>query len=216
MNADMMFQVFEREYFRLTRWLRQYMTSEHARYVAALAFTSMLTYADNRIPTPYGPYQQLYYEAHRLATRRGRVFGFYMPIGWQLSVQSPDELELGQFVQTYLNYSWANKLADLTANQRMDVSQLIVMAQDWPFPKIDIQQTLAADVGVLRTLARLVASLDHKEKALATLRREMDALSVHELQKSLLWLERQRKRSVGLRNVRAEQADYPSKSRSKS
>lgn len=199
-SLDLMWRIFVREYARMHMWLSQYMSSENAHFITVRAFAAMETYLYNGIQTPYGPLQQLYYHAHQDATRLGNDGGYFVPSGALRSIPLPDELEVGQFTQLYLEMMWAHRLCEVDYQGSMILASSFYAAQGCDLRKIKPKIIFELGNEVHQLLARLAASLRHKENALPQLKSTMNRFEVHEMQRSMAWLVHQRQKSVPLRN----------------
>jgi hypothetical protein len=205
MSIQLMWSIFVREYARMHRWLTQYMSSENAHFITVGAFANLETYVYNGIETPYGPLQQLYYHAHRNATTTSNQGGYFVPSGALRSIPLPDELEVGQFTQLYLELMWAYRLCEVDYQGSMILSAGFFTAQRKDLRKVDPKIIFESTDELSHLLARLVASLRFKDNALPKLKSDMNRFEVREMQRSMAWLVHQRMKSVPLRNERKQQ-----------
>ena len=210
MSAVLMWNIYLREYARLFRWLRQYMTPEYSALVASKAFADLLIYAQCTIDSPQGPLALLFHEAFVTAKGYASNRGFYLPPGALRSIPLPDELAVGQFTQTFLNLAWGYALCEVTTDEHLLIKRAFQESHLHDLRKITPNHHLHSGSELGHLLGRLVASLPYRDNALPQMRSRMQAFEVHEMRKALLWLENQRAQSVPLRNERNQQA-YPSR-----
>lgn len=205
-----MWAIYLREYARLFRWMRQYTTPEYAAQLISSAFADLLLYAQCTIDTPQGPLYELFHETFVLAKGYAANRGFYLPPGALRSIPVPDELEVGQFTQLFLNLAWGYALCEVDLDQHRLIKTAFQESHLHDLRKIKPKDYLHSGSDLAHLLSRLAASLQYRDNALPSLKNRLREFEVREMRKSLLWLENQRAQSVPLRHERKQQ-DYPSR-----